>query len=131
MDNHPSATRALRPVRLPALCSSTLALGAALAGCVPAGMPMTDLPPRITYVCQQGGPVTVLRAADARQADVTVPGRRFVLTRVDSAAQEKYADGRATLYLEGEKALLTEDSFVLAGHCASAVPLPVVDSYRY
>ena len=131
MDNHPSATRAARPVRLPALCSSTLALGAALAGCVPAGMLITVLPPPQTSIRQHGGALARLRAADGRQAEVTVPGRRFVLTRVDSAAQEKYGDGRATLYLEGEKALLTEDSFVLAGHCASAVPLPLVDQYRY
>jgi hypothetical protein len=44
---------------------------------------------------------------------------------VDSVAQEKYANGRVTLYLDGKKALVTEDSIVLAGHCESAVALPV------
>jgi membrane-bound inhibitor of C-type lysozyme len=102
-----------------------------LAGCAPAGMPMTELPPQVAYTCQQGGPLTVLRAADGRQAEVIVPGRRFVLPRVDSAAQEKYTNGRAALYLEGENAVLTEDSLVLAGRCASTVSLPVVEQYRY
>jgi membrane-bound inhibitor of C-type lysozyme len=104
---------------------------ALLAGCAPAGMPMTELPPQVGYVCQQGGPLTVLRAADGRQAEVIAPGHRFVLPRVDSAAQEKYSNGRATLYLEGENAVLTEDSLVLAGRCASTVALPVVERYRY
>ena len=49
-----------------------------------------------------------------------------MLPRVDSAAQEKYANGRVTLYLDGEKALVTEDTIVLAGRCESAVALPVL-----
>ena len=50
---------------------------------------------------------------------------------MDSAAQEKYANGRVTLYLDGEKALVTEDSIVLAGRCESAVALPVAPQMRY
>ena len=33
---------------------------------------------------------------------------------MDRVAQEKYANGRVTLYLDGEKALVTEDRIVLA-----------------
>jgi len=79
------------------------------AGCVPAGLPTTVLPPEIRYDCQQGGPLVVLRAPDGRQAEAIFQGRRIVLPRVDSAAQEKYANGRVTLYLDGEKALVTEN----------------------
>ena len=54
-----------------------------------------------------------------------------MLPRVDSAAQEKYANGRVTLYLDGEKALVTEDTIVLAGRCESAVALPAAPQMRY
>jgi hypothetical protein len=51
--------------------------------------------------------------------------------RVESAAQEKYSNGPTTLYLDGEKALLSSDSFVVAGPCLSAQPLPVAPMSRY
>ena len=73
----------------------------------------------------------MLRAPDGRQAEAIFQGRRIVLPRVDSAAQEKYANGRVTLYLDGEKALVTEDTIVLAGRCESAVTLPVAPQMRY
>jgi len=97
-----------------------------LPGCVPSGLPTTVLPPQIQYNCQQGGTLTVLRAPDGRQAEAIMQGRRVALPRVDSAAQEKYGNGRVTLYLDGETALLTEDSMVLAGRCTSVSALPVV-----
>jgi membrane-bound inhibitor of C-type lysozyme len=108
-----------------------IAAVAMLTGCVPAGLPTTVLPPEIRYDCQQGGPLVVLRAPDGRQAEAIVQGRRIVLPRVDSAAQEKYANGRVTLYLDGEKALVTEDTIVLAGRCESAAALPVAPQMRY
>ena len=98
---------------------------ALLSACAAPGLPETVLPPRIDYGCQQGGALTVLRAPDGRQAEAIHKGRRTVLPRIDSAAQEKYGNGRITLYLDGETALLTEDSMVLAGRCQSAVALPV------
>ena len=52
------------------------------------------------------------------------------LLRMDSAAQEKYSDGASTLYLDGDQALLTSDSFVVAGPCIASQPLPVVQPWR-
>jgi len=108
-----------------------IAAVALLAGCVPAGVPTTVLPPEIRYECQQGGPLVVLRAPDGRQAEAIFQGRRIVLSRVDSAAQEKYVNGRLTLYLDGEKALVTEDTAVLVSRCESAVALPIAPQMRY
>jgi membrane-bound inhibitor of C-type lysozyme len=113
-----------------------IALGAVaavvlLSGCVASGLPTTVLPSEVRYDCQQGGALTVLRAPDGRQAEASFQNRRMVLPRVDSAAQEKYGNGRVTLYLDGEKALLTEDSMVLTGRCESVVALPVAPQTRY
>jgi membrane-bound inhibitor of C-type lysozyme len=104
---------------------------ALLAACAAPGLPETVLPPRIDYACQQGTALTVLRSPDGRQADAIHQGRRMVLPRIDSAAQEKYGNGRITLYLDGENALLTEDSMVLAGRCTSMFALPVAPKGSY
>jgi membrane-bound inhibitor of C-type lysozyme len=53
-----------------------------------------------------------------------VDGRDVVLTRSESAAQEKYSDGRYALYLEGEQAMLEDQGRVIYGPCVSPVPLP-------
>ena len=55
----------------------------------------------------------------------------MAFARVDTAAQEKYSNGQTTLYLDGEKALMSSDSFVVAGPCLSAQPLPVAPMTRY
>ena len=73
----------------------------------------------------------MLRAPDGRQAEAIFQGRSIMLPRVDGAAQEKYANGRVMLYLDGEKALVTEGSIVLAGRRESAVALPVAPQMRY
>jgi len=106
-------------------CLGAIAVALLLPGCVAPGLPESVLPPRLDYACQQGGTLTVLRSSDGGQAEAIHQGRRFVLPRLDSAAQEKYGNGRVTLYLDGETALLTEDSMVLAGRCKSVVALPV------
>lgn len=72
-----------------------------------------------------------MRAPDGRSATVWLNGQSAVLARADSAAQEKYSDGRTTLYLDGEKAVMSTDSFVVAGPCLSTRPLPVVPMSRY
>jgi len=106
------------------------ALAALLAACAP-GLTETVLPPDNVYVCRDGVSMRVLRAPDGRSAEVVLSDRRVVLMRADSAAQEKYGNGATTLYLDGEKALLTSDSFVVAGPCVSSAPLPVQPSTRY
>ena len=119
MDRNPGMTR-------PAMVA--LLLGAALAGC--AGVQDTVLPSRIDYACANKRMLQVLRAPDARSAEVLIDGKAMVLARADSAAQEKYSDARYTLYLDGERAMLEDQGRVLYGPC-SAGPLPKAERYRY
>jgi len=100
-----------------------------LAGCVGPGTEVTVLPTRIDYQCAQNKVLQVQRASDARAAAVLIDGKPVVLPRADSAAQEKYSNGNLTLYLEGERAVLEENSRVLFGPCAAG-PLPKAERYR-
>jgi len=100
-----------------------------LAGCVGPGTDVTVLPVRIDYQCAQNRVLQVQRAPDARTAAVLIDGKPVILQRADSAAQEKYSNGNLTLYLEGERAILEENSRVLFGPCVTA-PLPKTERYR-
>jgi membrane-bound inhibitor of C-type lysozyme len=100
-----------------------------LAGCVGPGTDVTVLPVRIDYQCAQNRVLQVQRAPDARTAAVLIDGKPVILQRADSAAQEKYSNGNLTLYLEGERAILEENSRVLFGPCATG-PLPKTERYR-
>ncbi len=92
---------------------------------------LTTLPQQIDYVCANNRTLSVVRSPDARRASVLVNGNQVILLRTDSAAQEKYSDGRYTLYLEGEKAMLEDISRVLFGPCQSPVPLPTHEHSRW
>jgi membrane-bound inhibitor of C-type lysozyme len=106
------------------------ALLSTLAGCiVPAGMPETVLPADNLYACRDGAMLRVARQPDGRFAMASIGKQSVRLMRADSAAQEKYSDGNTTLYLDGENALITSDSFVVAGPCVSTTPLPVTQRY--
>lgn len=109
-------------------CGASLAL--LLTGCVAPGVEETVLPARIDYVCANNRVLPVARGADGRLAAVLVDGKEIVLQRAGSAAQEKYSNGRYSLYLDGERAMLEEESRVLFGPCVSPVPLPSVYRYR-
>ena len=106
-------------------------LGFVVQGCVVVQPQVAVLPAEITYVCQNNSSMKVWRAPDGRSASVWFNGTNTNLPRVDSAAQEKYSDGRTTLYLDGEKAVMSSDSFVVAGPCVSAQPLPMAPMTRY
>lgn len=95
-----------------------------LTACVHTGVEVTALPARIDYVCANDRVLSVARTQDLRVAAVLVDGREIALPRSASAAQEKYSDGRYSLYLEGERALLEELGRVLYGPCVSPIPLP-------
>jgi membrane-bound inhibitor of C-type lysozyme len=112
-------------------CLAAFAAGLTLHGCVVVQPQVTVLPAEIAYVCRNDLPLKVSRAPDGRSASVWFDGKSTVLMRVDSAAQEKYSNGTTTLYLDGEKALMSSDSFVVAGPCLSAQPLPVAPMSRY
>jgi membrane-bound inhibitor of C-type lysozyme len=102
-----------------------------LAGRVAMGVEQTILPPRIDYVCANKRVLQVARGADGRQAAVRIDGKDIVLQRAASAAQEKYSDGRYSLYLDGERAMLEDESRVIFGPCTSPVPLPSAPRERY
>ncbi len=110
-----------RGMRFFVAATAALVLGA----CVPSGLPETVLPAQIDYLCRDGSMLRVTRSPDGMFATVAAKGLSARLQRADSAAQEKYSDGPTTLYLEGDRALLTSDSFVVSGACLSTVPLPV------
>jgi len=101
-----------------------------LYGCVSPGVEETVLPARIDYACEGNRLLPVARSADGRAAAVLVDGREVVLPRASSAAQEKYGDGRYSLYLDGERAMLELNGQVLFGPCISRVPLPSAPRYR-
>ena len=102
-----------------------------LAGCAAPGLPTAVIPLDNVYNCQDAKPLRVSLSPDWRSAEIGFEGSRLVLPRVDSAAQAKFSNGASTLYLDGQQALFTSDSFVVAGPCVSAVPLPVVPQVRY
>jgi membrane-bound inhibitor of C-type lysozyme len=72
----------------------------------------------------------VERAAGATSATVSLGGNRWTLPRVESAAQEKYAQASTALYLEGDIAFIESDGRVLGGNCRSAVALPRAPTMR-
>jgi membrane-bound inhibitor of C-type lysozyme len=101
-----------------------------LAGCVPSGISEAVLPADNTYACRDGKLLRAERAGNGSFVVASLGERSVRLSRMDSAAQEKYGDGPTTLCVDGDRALLTPDSFVVAGPCVSTVPLPVVRSRR-
>lgn len=119
---------------MPGSRSSTTIVGLAsaclIAACVPTGLPEVELAPQMRYVCRDGATLQVDRSPDGRYAIAVAGGKRARLLRMDSAVQEKFSDGATTLYLDGNQALLTSDSFVVAGPCLASQPLPVVQPWR-
>jgi membrane-bound inhibitor of C-type lysozyme len=96
-----------------------------LAACAGgAAVDQTVLPARIDYACANNRVLPVARSADGRMAAALVDGQQVNLPRTASAAQEKYSDGRYTLYLDGERAMLEDQGRVLYGPCVSPVALP-------
>lgn len=102
-----------------------------LAGCVAPGVDETVLPARIDYACANNRVLPVARGSDGRLAAVLADGKQIMLSRAGSAAQEKYSDGRYSLYLDGERAMLEDNGKVLFGPCVSPVPLPSAPRARY
>ena len=100
-----------------------------LAGCV--GVEETILPARIDYVCANKQVLQVARSADGRHAAIRVDGKDLVLQRAGSAVQEKYSNGRHSLYLDGERAMLEDGNRIVFGPCDSAVALPAAPRQRY
>ena len=128
---HPAASRTRRAVRRTS-CAVCAAL--ALAGCaqdrLSPGLETTILPATIEYACEDGRVLRVERAAGATSATASQGANRWTLPRVESAAQEKYAQGSTALYLDGDVAFIETDGRVLGGNCRSAVALPKAPTMR-
>lgn len=109
---------------------TALCLGA-LAGCSSGGgMKETALPDRINYQCANGRVLQVKRVPRSNLAVVLVDKQPVALPRASSAAQEKYSDGRYTLYLQGERAMLEDSGQVLFGPCnAGSLPTRITDGF--
>ncbi|MBE7522054.1 MAG: MliC family protein [Burkholderiales bacterium] len=121
-----------RSVRFAHACLACAAL--ALGGCATEryspGLETTVLAAVIDYQCEGGIRMRVERAPDARSARVTMGSRSWTLTRVDSAAQEKYGEGLTALYLDGDVAIFENDSRIVGGKCQSSTPMPKAPTMR-
>jgi membrane-bound inhibitor of C-type lysozyme len=121
-----------RPSRLalPIAAMVLLALGGCQTEQYSLGLESTVLAATIDYQCEGGTSLRVERSGDARAARATVGDRTWTMTRVDSAAQEKYAEGFTSLYLDGEIAMLESDGRVIGGKCQSKVAMPKAPTMR-
>lgn len=109
--------------------ATLVACALATGACVPTGLPETVFPAQVRYACRDGALLDVVREGNGQLATVTVAGKSVRLMRADSVAEEKYSSDGNTLYLDGDRALFTSDSFVVAGPCVATVPLPVTRPY--
>jgi membrane-bound inhibitor of C-type lysozyme len=101
------------------------------AACTGVDVQRTVYPAQFSFLCGSGGVMSVSRAPDGRSATVLVDGQSIVLRRADSAAEQKYSDGRYALYLDQERALLERDGVVVFGACRSQTPLPTAPRHPY
>jgi membrane-bound inhibitor of C-type lysozyme len=112
--------------RLPvAWLTGAVAVALVVGGCV-ADMPQdVKLPEHVTYRCEGGRKFEVQFTQPNEFATVTFDGNRsYRLPRVPGPTQAKFSDGKTTLWLDGQNALV-ESSVVIAGrNCASETPLP-------
>lgn len=96
-----------------------------LAGCTGVDVERTLYPNRFAFDCSDGKTMQVARAPDGRSATVQVEGRPVTMTRVDSAAEEKYSGGGFVLYLDRDRAMLEQSGQVVFGPCRSQTVLPM------
>jgi len=92
------------------------ALAVILAGCVQV---VTHEPwdPQGRYVCEDGKAFTVELSPDGSSATVTHEAWQATLPATGGATDAKYSDGRTTLYLDGERALLDVGGQIFARGC--------------
>jgi membrane-bound inhibitor of C-type lysozyme len=100
--------------------AAAVAVGMFVGGCV-TDMPQdVKLPEHVTYRCEGGRKFEVQFAQSNEFATVTFAGNKsYRLPRVPGPTQAKFSDGKTTLWLDGQNALV-ESSVAIAGrNCAS------------
>lgn len=125
MNNKNQSLHKMHRISMAALCALPL------ASCTGHGIREAALPTRIDYRCSNNRVLQVQRTDNASTATVVIDGKPVTLQRESiSAAQEKYTDGTYRLYLQGERAMLEENSLVLFGSCnAGHLPTVVRDGF--
>jgi membrane-bound inhibitor of C-type lysozyme len=83
-----------------------------------------QLPEHVTYKCEGGRTFEVQFAPSGNLATVTLAGKGYSLPRVPGATQAKFSDGRTTLWLDGQNALMESSVAMTGRNCASVQPLP-------
>ncbi|MGE5849131.1 MAG: MliC family protein [Candidatus Methylomirabilota bacterium] len=87
-----------------------------LFGCTygPGAEPM---PQPAQYICENGKAFAVEFLADPPSARIVVGGSQITLPQTVAATDAKYTDGRNTLYIEGDRALLETAGQVFGRGC--------------
>jgi membrane-bound inhibitor of C-type lysozyme len=94
----------------------TVGLFVSLPGCL--SMPGTEpVPQQARYVCENGKGFAVEFLPDSPSAKVVFDEKQVVLPPATAATDAKYTDGRTTLYIEGERALLETAGQVFGRGC--------------
>jgi membrane-bound inhibitor of C-type lysozyme len=91
-------------------------LAVVLAGCVQLVV-QQPWDPQGRYLCDDGKAFTVELRDGGASVTVTHEAGQVMLPQISGATDAKYSDGRTTLYLDGDRALLDVGGQVFARGC--------------
>jgi membrane-bound inhibitor of C-type lysozyme len=81
-------------------------------------MPGTEpVPQQARYVCENGKAFTVEFLADPPSARILFEQNQVILPQTTGATDAKYTDGRNTLYIEEDRALLETGAQIFGRGC--------------
>ena len=93
-----------------------LVLAVALSGCVQV-IVHESWTPQGRYVCEDGKSFTVELVENGGSVRVTSEAGQFTLPQTGAATDAKYSDGRTTLYVDGDRALLDFGGQIFSRGC--------------
>ena len=94
----------------------TIVMGLTLVGCVQ-GMMQEPWDPQGRYVCEDGKSFVVRLTEGGASVAVGYEGGQVTLPQTGGATDAKFTDGRTTLYLDGDRALLDVGGQVIGRGC--------------
>lgn len=103
---------------------------AVLAAALVVGACATDMPQnvtfpeRATYGCEGGRKFDVHFVPSGEYVTVFLGSKTYRLPRVPGPTQAKFSNGKTTLWLDGQSALVESQEAVAGRNCASETPLP-------